>query len=72
MRGAESDSERSAQLPQGCLRFGGLSLDLDSCTLTRESGETISLTRGEFALLRAFWPAGPESGGSSSARRCSA
>ena len=54
MRGAESDSERSAQLPQGCLRFGGLSLDLDSCTLTRESGETILLTRGEFALLRAL------------------
>ena len=54
MRGIESDSEGSGELPKGCLRFGGLSLDLDSCTLTRESGETIPLTRGEFALLRAL------------------
>ncbi len=54
MRGVESDSEGSTELPKGCLRFGGLSLDLDSCTLTRESGETIPLTRGEFALLRAL------------------
>jgi adenylate cyclase len=54
MRGVQSDSEGSAELPKGCLRFGGLSLDLDSCTLTRESGETIPLTRGEFALLRAL------------------
>ncbi len=54
MRGVEGDSERAAQSPKGCLRFGGLALDLDSCTLTRESGETITLTRGEFALLRAL------------------
>jgi adenylate cyclase len=54
MRGVEGDSERGAQPPKGCLRFGGLSLDLDSCTLTRESGEAIPLTRGEFALLRAL------------------
>ena len=54
MRGGEGDREGSAQLPKGCLRFGGLSLDLDSCALTRESGETIPLTRGEFALLRAL------------------
>jgi TolB-like protein len=36
------------------VRFAGLIVDLDACTLVRESGETISLTRGEFALLRAF------------------
>ncbi len=54
MRGVESDSEGPSELPKGCLRFGGLSLDLDSCTLTRELGETIPLTRGEFALLRAL------------------
>jgi TolB-like protein/DNA-binding winged helix-turn-helix (wHTH) protein len=36
------------------LRFAGLVLDLDACTLTRESGEAIALTRGEFALLRVF------------------
>ena len=29
-------------------------LDLDACTLARDSGETIALTRGEFALLRMF------------------
>lgn len=54
MRGVEGDSERAAQSPKGCLRFGGLALDLDSRTLTRELGETITLTRGEFALLRAL------------------
>jgi DNA-binding response OmpR family regulator len=36
------------------LRFAGLVLDLDACTLARESGEAIPLTRGEFALLRVF------------------
>ena len=35
-------------------RFASLILDLDACTLAREFGETIALTRGEFALLRAF------------------
>ena len=35
-------------------RFAGLVLDLDACTLVRESGQTIALTRGEFALLRVF------------------
>jgi TolB-like protein/DNA-binding winged helix-turn-helix (wHTH) protein/Tfp pilus assembly protein PilF len=35
-------------------RFAGLILDLDACTLVRESGEIIALTRGEFALLRVF------------------
>jgi class 3 adenylate cyclase/predicted ATPase len=36
------------------LRFAGLVLDLDACTLARESGEAIALTRGERALLRMF------------------
>jgi TolB-like protein/DNA-binding winged helix-turn-helix (wHTH) protein/Flp pilus assembly protein TadD len=36
------------------LRFAGLILDLDACTLRRDSGDTIPLTRGEFALLRMF------------------
>jgi adenylate cyclase len=36
------------------LRFAGLVLDLDACTLARESGEAIPLTRGELALLRVF------------------
>ena len=35
-------------------RFAGLVLDLDACTLVRKSGQTIALTRGEFALLRVF------------------
>jgi TolB-like protein/DNA-binding winged helix-turn-helix (wHTH) protein/tetratricopeptide (TPR) repeat protein len=36
------------------LRFAGLVLDLEACTLARESGEVIPLTRGEFAVLRIF------------------
>src|SRR5271165_5632995 len=36
------------------LRFAGLVLDLEACTLARKSGEAIPLTRGEFALLRVF------------------
>src|SRR6516162_11234097 len=36
------------------VRFAGLILDLDACTLARESGEAIQLTRGELALLRFF------------------
>jgi DNA-binding winged helix-turn-helix (wHTH) protein len=36
------------------LRFAGFIFDLDACTLARESGEAIALTRGEFALLRVF------------------
>jgi TolB-like protein len=34
------------------VRFAGFILDLDACTLARESGEAISLTRGEFAVLK--------------------
>ncbi len=36
------------------MRFEGFILDLDACTLARESGEAIPLTRGELALLRFF------------------
>ena len=36
------------------LRFAGFILDLDASTLVRETGEAVALTRGEFALLRAF------------------
>jgi TolB-like protein/DNA-binding winged helix-turn-helix (wHTH) protein len=36
------------------VRFAGLVLDLDACMLARESGEAISLTRAEFAVLRMF------------------
>src|SRR5271155_1638482 len=36
------------------VHFAGLILDLDACTLARESGEAVQLTRGEFALLRFF------------------
>jgi TolB-like protein/DNA-binding winged helix-turn-helix (wHTH) protein len=39
---------------RGAFAFAGLVLDLDACTLQRESGEAIALTRGEFALLREF------------------
>ena len=39
---------------RGTLAFAGLVFDLDACTLKRESGEAIALTRGEFALLREF------------------
>jgi two-component system, OmpR family, response regulator len=40
--------------PSAPVSFAGLVLDLDACTIARESGEAISLTRGEFALLRVF------------------
>ena len=36
------------------VRFAGLVVNLDACMLTRESGEAIPLTHGEFALLRMF------------------
>jgi TolB-like protein/DNA-binding winged helix-turn-helix (wHTH) protein/Tfp pilus assembly protein PilF len=35
-------------------RFAGFVVSLDACTLARDSGATIPLTRGEFALLRMF------------------
>jgi DNA-binding winged helix-turn-helix (wHTH) protein len=36
------------------VRFAGLVFDLSACTLVRESGEAVPLTRGEFRLLRLF------------------
>jgi DNA-binding response OmpR family regulator len=39
---------------RGGFAFAGLVLDLDACTLKREAGEAIALTRAEFALLREF------------------
>ncbi len=39
---------------RGAFAFAAFVLDLDACTLRRESGEEIALTRGEFALLREF------------------
>ncbi len=36
------------------VRFAGLVFDLSACTLARELGEAIRLTRGEFRLLRLF------------------
>ena len=39
---------------RGAFAFAGLVFDLDACTLKRESGEAIALTRGEFALSREF------------------
>ena len=56
---ATTDAARNAgKSPEegagGAFAFAGLVLDLDACTLDRESGEAIPLTRGEFALLREF------------------
>src|ERR1700733_2713552 len=39
---------------RGAFAFAGLVVDLDACTLKREFGDAIALTRGEFALLREF------------------
>jgi DNA-binding winged helix-turn-helix (wHTH) protein len=36
------------------VRFAGLVLDLDACTLARELGDAIPLTHSELALLRLF------------------
>jgi TolB-like protein/DNA-binding winged helix-turn-helix (wHTH) protein/Flp pilus assembly protein TadD len=36
------------------VRFAGLVVSLEACTLARDSGDAIPLTRGEFALLRMF------------------
>jgi adenylate cyclase len=50
---AEPGSERPPEAPSS-VRFAGFILDLDASTLVRETGETVALTRGEFALLRTF------------------
>jgi class 3 adenylate cyclase len=48
------DGPMPSSEPTAPVHFAGLILDLDACTLARESGEAIQLTRGEFALLRFF------------------
>jgi adenylate cyclase len=50
----ESDGSEPLREAAAPMRFAGLVLDLDASTLAREAGEAIPLTRGEFALLRAF------------------
>jgi TolB-like protein len=57
MRAPESvdnDSAAPSSEAKAAIHFAGLILDLDACTLARESGEAIPLTRGELALLRFF------------------
>ena len=51
---ARNASKSPQEEGQGAFGFAGLVLDLDACTLKRESGEPIALTHGEFALLREF------------------
>ena len=48
---AEAPPSGKAMSP---VRFAGLVFDLGACTLARELGEAIRLTRGEFRLLRLF------------------
>jgi DNA-binding winged helix-turn-helix (wHTH) protein len=50
----ELDGVRPSPEVTAPVRFAGLVLDLDACMLTRESGEAVPLTRGEFAVLRMF------------------
>jgi DNA-binding winged helix-turn-helix (wHTH) protein len=55
MRDPESVDGEPAKAPseaEASLLFAGFVLDLGACTLARQSGEPIPLTRGEFALLR--------------------
>jgi hypothetical protein len=49
--GGEESLSRPANPP---VCFAGLALNLDACTLARDSGEAITLTRSEFRLLRLF------------------
>jgi DNA-binding winged helix-turn-helix (wHTH) protein len=49
-----NETEGSGGASRSPSRFAGLVLDFAACTLTRDSGEPIPLTRGEFALLRLF------------------
>ena len=50
---SEADAPPSGEA-MAPVRFAGLVLDLSACTLVRELGEAIPLTRGEFRLLRLF------------------
>jgi TolB-like protein/DNA-binding winged helix-turn-helix (wHTH) protein len=48
------DSVNPSREPASVVRFAGLVLNFEACLLARESGDPISLTRGEFAVLRVF------------------
>ena len=48
------DARKPSQEIASLVRFAGLVLSLDACMLTREFGDAIQLTRGEFAVLRTF------------------
>jgi TolB-like protein len=50
----ESDSFKASPEVTLPVHFAGLVLSLDAFTLSRDSGDAIPLTRGEFALLRMF------------------
>jgi TolB-like protein len=50
----DTDRARASSEAKVSVRFADLILDFVACTLSRETGETIPLTRGEFALLRFF------------------
>jgi class 3 adenylate cyclase len=50
----DSHSATPSSEPKAPVRFASLVLDLDACMLWRDTGETVPLTRGEFALLRFF------------------
>lgn len=51
--GGDSTTRHSPKQDQNCFQFGEFELDLDRHTL-KKSGQEISLTSGEFALLQAF------------------
>jgi TolB-like protein/DNA-binding winged helix-turn-helix (wHTH) protein/Flp pilus assembly protein TadD len=53
-RSSDADRALDSRQPAAIMRFASLVLNLEACTLARESGEVIPLTRGEFALLRAL------------------
>ena len=48
------DGVKPSREASSLVRFAGFVLSLDACTLARDSGEPIPLTRGEFAVLRMF------------------
>jgi TolB-like protein len=51
---APGSDVKLSQQAASLVRFAGLVLNLDACMLSRNSGEAIPLTRGEFAVLRMF------------------
>jgi TolB-like protein/DNA-binding winged helix-turn-helix (wHTH) protein len=49
-----TDSVKPSREAASVMRFAGLVLSLDACTLSHDCGDAIPLTRGEFGLLRMF------------------